>query len=721
MSSNQDKLESFLEKYKIKSNEQQKEAVKAINGPYLILAVPGSGKTTTLVARIGYMCVCEKINPKSILAITYTKNAAKEMKIRLSNKFGNYVDGVDVRTINSLGEKLCNEYLPDHKIIDDDERQKLLGELYFKANEEFASELELKDIQRAITYIKNMSISLNDIKDNEWSINNISLIYKDYQDYLKLHKQYDYDDQIRYSLYFLRKDIKRLRGLQNQFKYICVDESQDTSKIQHELINLIAEKNKNIFMVGDEDQSIYGFRGAYPKALFEFKDHYKDARILKLEINYRSCPEITNIASAFICRNTDREKKEIISNSDKKGSVKCTDVKGRFYQYIDFINKCKEDETEEITALYRNNDTAVLLVYLLTINNIPFNLNNYSDSFFNSSTYKEVVSFFKFVSNLNDEDAFMSIYNKLNLYFTKEFSIKVCKFAKKNDVDILTGLLEVSKKEKNINQRNVGNFIDVFKNANNESLKDIWKKIKDLGYIKYRNEKKRKDDKLYVLDRIISNCKTTKQFLYRMKELEEVLTSKKVKKNNSNILLSTIHSAKGMEFDHVYIIDTYDDIYLNDDSNRAPKEVLEEARRLFYVAITRAKTSIVFYRDSNKDQQFIDEIFEYKYSKEHAPKLDYEKTKIRKAVKKNKNIIKDIEGGKTFFNIINSSNERFLTLHCLSNGNDYLIKINRHEKNGPNYKFLSFIINKKTGEISEASANPFIMNNIDKKIWIISK
>ena len=243
----------FETTFSVKLNQQQKEAVQSTKGPVLLLAVPGSGKTTVLVTRLGYMIYCRNIPPESILTVTYTVAATKDMSERFAVRFGeDMAKRLEFRTINGI--RICQ----DHG----------MG---------YPTESDLKNVRTLITYIKNMMLTEEELqKLEEESDIRIAGIYREYCSQMRAQNLMDYDDQMLYAYKMLRMDPGLLAYFQKLYPYICVDEAQDTSKIQHAIIALLATESGNLFMVGDEDQSIYGFRAAYPQALVSFPIECKD-------------------------------------------------------------------------------------------------------------------------------------------------------------------------------------------------------------------------------------------------------------------------------------------------------------------------------------------------------------------------------------------------------------------------------------------------------------
>ena len=307
----------FKTQYHLNLNPQQEEAVQALSGPVLLLAVPGSGKTTVLVSRIGYL-IAQGVPPENILTMTYTVSAARDMSRRFAAFFGQpLADRLEFRTINGVCNRIIRAYERTQgrqafQLLEDTGRQAaIIGEICRRQSGEFASESTVKAVQTAITYVKNSMISGEDLEQVEVEGVEFPPIYQEYCRLLRTHQLMDYDDQMIYAHRILKQFPQLLEQFRRRYPYLCVDEAQDTSKIQHAILRLLAGQNGNLFLVGDEDQSIYGFRAAYPQALTQFESIYPGAKVLYLEQNYRSTRPIVAAAQKFIEQNKNRRPKHM--------------------------------------------------------------------------------------------------------------------------------------------------------------------------------------------------------------------------------------------------------------------------------------------------------------------------------------------------------------------------------------------------------------------------
>ena len=296
--------EEFSARYMAHFSAQQKAAVQAVNGAVLLLAVPGSGKTTVLVTRLGYLALCCGVDPGSILVMTYTVAATQELRARFAALFPQLSGRTpQFRTINGLSAKIiesCSRLRGPAFTLQENEGElaALVGRICLELHGEYPTDATVREIRTAITYCKNMMLGADEIRAQHFDVPGFFTIYTRYCQALRAARQMDYDDQMTYALAILRKHPDVLAQFQTQYPHLCVDESQDTSRVQHAIIRLLAEKAGNLFLVGDEDQSIYGFRAAWPEALLQFPQTYPGAKLLFMEENYRSTPEILRCAAA---------------------------------------------------------------------------------------------------------------------------------------------------------------------------------------------------------------------------------------------------------------------------------------------------------------------------------------------------------------------------------------------------------------------------------------
>lgn len=596
---------AFKEKYNVSLNHQQERAVQTITGANLLLAVPGSGKTTVLVNRIGYMIHKKHINPYNILAMTYTTKAAKEMNERYKAKFGN--DGVKFKTINAVAEEIIRYYCEIKNKYNDrpellDNNYSYLRKAYRAVTEEYPSEAEVKQLGMEITRVKNNS----ELQDFQSFTNHFEEIKKKYDDLLKQDKKMDFDDQIIFAIQLMKSIPEISEHFKNQYRYLCVDEAQDTSYEQHKLIKMLA--GDNIFMVGDEDQSIYGFRGAYPHALTNFKSTYPNPYILRMETNYRSYKEITDIANIFIERNYNRHPKSMLASRDKGGTVTQLRYRSRYEEVDKIFELCRKIQ-EETAILYRDSDCAICLIAKMLKYNIDFNLLQNSTTFFTNRVVLDIIACIRLVINPNDVEAFKQIYYKTGTKLKKqemENVIKVARGKRLNIVDTLK-IFNVGNNPKGKNFINP--ILQLSKLSPSQAVRSAFNMLTDPKTSRFADE----------LEMLANNTSTLSEFLDYIENLKGCVEQYEGDRK-SLLTLSTIHSAKGMEFKNVIILDVNDGFipknpeYIQS-TNENKKDEYQEERRLFYVAMTRAKDNLSIVRVDDTPSSFFDEVFGKPYSK----------------------------------------------------------------------------------------------------------
>ena len=611
--------DTFIEKFPINLNTQQKEAVQAVQGPVLLLAVPGSGKTTVLVARLGYMIYCYGILPPNILTLTYTVAATNDMRKRFSRFFGEELGArMEFRTINSVCAGIIKYY--GNRIgkepyeLESDEKGLLMiiSSLYQKYEEEFPTESDLKGIKTYITYIKNMMLSDDEIRELEKEAGcHLFDIYKEYNNELKKRKRMDYDDQMVYAYRLLKSSPQLLEYYQDRYPYICVDEAQDTSKIQHEIIALLAAKNENLFMVGDEDQSIYGFRAAYPEALLSFEKNHKGAKVLLMEENFRSNANIVEAADRFIQKNTLRHEKHMKATKAIGTEIREISLKSRSAQYS-YLLKVAEDCEEQTAVLYRDNESAIPMVDLLERNHLPYRIRNAELSFFTHRTVVDIQNIMRFAYDAKNADLFELIYYKISTYLNRKMALEACKISREYNISVFTaifGYLDLKPQTR----KSLKALETHFNNMRNENpQKALYRIVHYMGYGEYMERAGISDKKVFTMKLIAGKEETLQGFLIRMETLREIIQNK-TPADDSNFILSTIHGSKGLEYDNVYLIDVQDGLFpeeMPQDLKRAAREELEkyeEERRLFYVGVTRAKNNLYLFR-TNESSSFVKQL-----------------------------------------------------------------------------------------------------------------
>ena len=650
----------FTSRFPIQLNQQQESAVQSVEGPVLLLAVPGSGKTTVLVTRLGYMIFCKGIAPERILTVTYTVAATKDMAERFACRFGaEMAERLEFRTINGICARViqyCSwksgrtafSLLTDEKRI-----AAMLSGIYQRIEHSYPTESDLQNVRTLITFIKNRMLGEEEIRALEKDAEiQLLRIYKAYNAELREHQLMDYDDQMVYAYTMLQRFPWLREHFQQQYPYICVDEAQDTSKIQHAIIALLASRTENLFMVGDEDQSIYGFRAAYPDALLEFEQHHPGARVLLMEENFRSDASIVRAADRFIQKNTLRHEKHMQPARPKQREIREIPLANRKAQYS-YLLKVAEgctaayaadqeqravaaDEVKEradggpatdalhadrrrssspIAVLYRDHECALPLIDLLERNGVPYKMRNADIGFFTNRVVLDICNIIRLAENPLNTELFMQLYYKLGTYLRKQDAQSIA------DISQLEGLSvwDVALKHGGLNAYTKGKVRAIqthMRNMLKESAgRAVYRIVEYMGYREYMERSEIKDTKLDILRILADQEDSPRHLVDRLEKLRQVLKEKSSERD-CPFILSTIHASKGLEYDSVYLLDVIDGVLpaqIPKELKKAEKaelEAYEEERRLFYVGITRAKDQLYVFTMKTQHSAFCDELFQ---------------------------------------------------------------------------------------------------------------
>ena len=638
----------FETTFPVKLNQQQKEAVQSTEGPVLLLAVPGSGKTTVLVTRLGYMIYCKHIRPERILTVTYTVAATKDMSKRFADRFGEEMaDRLEFRTINGICARIIQYYgrkigkTPFELVKDEKNTTGMLIKICQEHGMGYPTESDLKNVRTLITYIKNMMLSEEELqKLEEESEIRIAGIYHSYCSEMRKQNLMDYDDQMLYAYKMLRMDPELLDYFQNLYPYICVDEAQDTSKIQHAIIALLAAKSENLFMVGDEDQSIYGFRAAYPEALLDFEKNHPGAKVLLMEENFRSNAKIVAAADKFIQKNTLRHEKHMKAAREAGADIREISLKSRKAQYV-YLMKAAQECTTETAVLYRDNECAIPLIDLLERKHIPYRMRNAELSFFTHRTVLDIQNIIRFAMNPKDTELFMQIYYRLKTFLRKEDALRYVDISKEKDIPVLDAVLQYGDMEE-YQQNNIRNLRRQMKHLLAMPGDQTVNQILLMGYQDYLKKMDMNTNKLEIVKMIGSRENSPEKLLERLDELKTIIRGKKTDKG-CRFVLSTMHASKGLEYDTVYLLDVTDGILPEKvltstyTASKEEIETYEEERRLFYVGVTRAKNQLNVFT-TRKPSRFCSELLgkgnrtEKQYERNHQVDF-YMENKARNSIR----------------------------------------------------------------------------------------
>ncbi|MCB8815500.1 ATP-dependent helicase [Desulfosporosinus shakirovi] len=600
-----------IEKSGLNLTIQQKGAVIHDQGPLLLLAVPGAGKTTVLTVRIAYLIRVKRVDPRAILCLTFGRAAAKEMCERYMERFGVEADTenqtnkeIQFSTIHSFAYEVVRSAFRQtdtrFEIIEEqkgaESKTGVLRRIYEKHNALAITDEQLEGLQNAICYVKNTLKQPEEYKKAD--VKNFPLIYNDYEKYKRNSQPrlIDYDDMLSMAFQELNENTKHLEAYRRRFDYILTDESQDTSLLQHKIIEIVAKPKGNIFAVGDDDQSIFGFRAAEPEYLLNFEQTYPSAKILRIEQNFRSTPQIVDAARGLIGANKLRFDKEMFTKNPAGDILRIEHFTGMREQYQFLVQELRRQKNlSKVGVLYRNNLSAICLAEELSRANIPFYMREAGkQKFFSHWVINDILNFLRFSFSDKSLPILEKIWSKLNCHIRKQ----QLDYLKQRAIDrsifeILAEQPEVTSKRKNeylelkkqfkvLNKLTPAKAILFIRNQL-EYDKAIERICDSLGF-----SEEYIGSLLDILISIAQNESAIVEFAKRLTLLEEQMKVSYKNKHSNAVTLSTMHSAKGLEWERVYLLDLVEGVIPENDQ-RGQKELLEEERRLFYVGMTRAK------------------------------------------------------------------------------------------------------------------------------------
>lgn len=601
-----------------KLNENQQMAVKHVDGPCMVLAGPGSGKTRVITYRIVNMVMNEGIPPTRILAISFTKASSIEMKNRALSICNDFrMNKVTFGTFHAVFFRILRKFerLNLNSILDEKLKRFSIKGILKSLNVENGEDDELVgQVINEISYVKNELMDKADFESEVLTKDEFINTYNMYENYKDEIKKIDFDDMLIRTYHLLQNNPDVLNVVRSVYKYILIDEFQDINRVQFEVIKLIAEPENNIFVVGDEDQSIYGFRGARPDFLLQFKNYFKDSKEVRLDINYRSKSEIIGTANRLIDKNENRYNKVIKCNQEEKGTVEYLTPKDSEDEAIqiakDIIERVKEDyvEYDDFAVIYRTNLQSRALVDVFMDMRIPFVIRDSVVTIYDHWAAKDILSYLKLVIDPDSNEDWIRIINKPFRYISRESINSV-----KDEKYFLNALITKC----NLHQKQVKTITDL--EIDLSYLKSLEPKNAisfirtTLDYDKYildycMNRKIKPNGLIEILNEIessSSNFKTIGEYLSHIEKVKEELQENQKNKEVNGVIFTTMHSAKGLEFDNVYIIGTnegtipHEKSYDIEDEDKKNDQI-EEERRLMYVAITRAKNRLCISCPQNK-------------------------------------------------------------------------------------------------------------------------
>ena len=585
----------------MKRNPSQQRAIAHLSGPMMVLAGPGSGKTSVIVERTAYMTKEGGISPANILVVTFSRAAAKEMKERFLNFTGQEYTPITFGTFHGVFYGILKQAygFTAANILAEEEKMAILRELAMNYGGDLAEEGDFpEEVAKEISVVKGNRISLEYYYSSCCPDEVFRQIYREYIKICQAGRKLDFDDMILYcyELFDKRKDI--LAAWQNKFQYILVDEFQDINQLQYDIVKLLAKPQDNLFIVGDDDQSIYHFRGARPEIMLNFTKDYPAAETVILDVNYRCSKKILSSAMQVIGTNKKRFQKHLQTPNPEGAPVKLREFENPREEYLEIVSELRErmergDKLEDTAILLRTNQEAEGLVGALMERQVPFNMKEKLPNLFHHWICRNILAYLRFASGDESRKNFVEFMNRPNRYISRDavslspvISFEQLKdFYKDKDwmCDRLTTLETHLRILKGLSPFAAINFIR-----------------KGMGYEEYLREyaeyRKIKPEELSeILDRLTDSTKG----MDSLKEWEDYIEdytgkleeqAKKQEQEREGVLISTLHGVKGLEYDKVYILN------VNEGSMPYKKAVLEpaieEERRLFYVGMTRARKEL---------------------------------------------------------------------------------------------------------------------------------
>ena len=599
-------------------NENQKSAVSHIDGPCMVLAGPGSGKTRVITYRIANMVVNHNIRPTSILAISFTKASSLEMKNRaISLSKDVRMNKVTYGTFHSVFFRILRHFekYSLESILDEKSKRIAIKGILKSLNVENGEDDEvIGQFINEISFVKNELMDKSDFNSEILSKDEFIKAYNLYEEYKDQVKKIDFDDMLLRTYFLLRSNPKALETVRSVYRYILVDEFQDINKVQFEVLKLISNPLNNIFVVGDEDQSIYGFRGARPDFLLEFEEYFEGTKKVLLDINYRSKSEIIDIANRLIEKNSNRYEKVIKCSQGDGGNISYICPKDTEEEAViigkEILEEIKKDfvEYSDFAVIYRTNIQSRALVDVFMDMRIPFVVKDSIITIYDHWAAQDILSYLRLGLNPNSNKDWIRIINKPFRYISKD-----CINSIKDENDFINSLITKCnlhpKQVKTINDLDIDlSYLKTLSPQNaisyiRTSLEyDMYildycsnRKIKTNGLIEILNE----------LESSATNFKTIKEYLEHIDRVKSEVADNKHKDTSDGVIFTTMHSAKGLEFKNVYIIGAnegtipHEKSYDLDDDDKKDEQI-EEERRLMYVAITRAEEKLCISSPQNK-------------------------------------------------------------------------------------------------------------------------
>ena len=578
-------------------NEAQAQAIQHTDGPCLVLAGPGSGKTLTIVNRVKYLIEKQKVRPEEILVVTFTRFAAAEMKSRLCLVMGKRDLPVTVGTFHGIyyGILKWAYRMNQENILSETEKYQILrGVINKERMEIFDEEDFIQDIVAEIGKVKNNRIPLEEFVSEKCSADAFRNIYRNYERHRKELKKIDFDDMLVlcYELFRSRPDV--LAQWQKKFRYILIDEFQDINRIQYDVIRMLAQPENNLFVVGDDDQAIYGFRGADSELMLGFGKDFPDAKQILLGMNYRSTANIVQNSLKLIENNVERYSKKLEANREGGSCLHIQEVKDPVEEaeyVLEEIQKCKENgiKEEEIAILFRVHTDARAVVEAMVERKIPFQMKEHLPNIYEHFIAKDIMAYFRLATGKRRRQDFLQVMNRPKRYLGRD-SVSGSQVSFEDmrkfycDKDWMIDRIDQFEWDVKM----------LMKMAPYAAIQYIRKRIGYDDFLKeyaFTHQINRSDlnEVLAEIEEAAKAFSSVEEWFAHVEEYTETLKVKEKERNRPRpgVRLMTIHASKGLEFKQVFLI-AANEGRIPYQKAKTDKEI-EEERRLFYVAMTRAK------------------------------------------------------------------------------------------------------------------------------------
>jgi DNA helicase-2/ATP-dependent DNA helicase PcrA len=670
-------------------NPAQLEAVTYIDGPLLVYAGAGSGKTKVITYKIAYLIDAIAIRPSQILAVTFTNKAAQEMKERTEQIIGEEINDLFIGTFHSICAKILRReikflgYKENFSILDEDDSTNVIKDIMKDLNldPKYINPNEVKDY---ISKAKMNLIDANNFSFGDYFEEVVAKIYKKYERTLKENNALDFDDLIMLTIKLFKENPQVLYFYQTKFKHILVDEYQDVNRMQYEFVKLLTEKTRKFTLVGDDDQSIYSFRGASSEFIDKIYEDFEDLKVIKLEKNYRSPQEILDIANRLIKHNKRRTEKELFSDISINDAIS-------FYEALDeldearfVVNKIIELKEEkgyknrDFAILYRTNFQSRAFEEYLIQQGIPYQVIG-GQKFYGRAEIKDIIAYLALINNPSDNISFKRIVNTPPRKIGEKTIEELGRIAEEKGKSLFFAIEDYLKEKESKPLKEFYELINELRELSNtlplpRFVEEVISKVK---YLKYLEEKFKAD-----ADERIENIKEFENMVVNfVRETEDadlsslltqisLITSVDEAKDEDRVSLMTLHSAKGLEFPVVFLVGLEEGLLPHFRSLETTKDI-EEERRLCYVGITRAKEKLFLTYalrrskfgslNPSKTSRFLTEMEIFEYNKESVDVRTF-------AIKKGDTVLHKVWGLGKVLDVVYDGDVPYATIDFLKIG-----------------------------------------------------